>query len=124
MGRAPRYRQRLAGVPLALHDPVWVDDAGFDPSAHLLRGDGEDLSALVDSVLSAPLPRDRPLWEITIAADLPGGRIALVGKMHHCMVDGAAVVELANLILDADPDGWRESEPEPAVDAGAGPVGR
>ncbi len=113
-GRAPRYRQRLAGVPLALHDPVWVDDAGFDPRAHLLRGDGEDLSALVDSVLSAPLPRDRPLWEITIAADLPGGRIALVGKMHHCMVDGAAVVELANLILDADPDGWRASEPEPA----------
>jgi WS/DGAT/MGAT family acyltransferase len=28
--------------------------------------------------------------------------------MHHCMVDGAAVVELGNLLLDAEPDGWRE----------------
>jgi diacylglycerol O-acyltransferase len=103
LGRAPRYRQRLADVPLAVHDPVWVDDAAFDASAHLVRADGEDLGALVDAVLSSPLRRDRPLWEISIAGDLPDGRLALVGKMHHCMVDGAAVVELGNLLLDADP---------------------
>ena len=112
MGRAPRYRQRLAGVPLALHDPVWVDDAGFDAREHLLRGGGEDLGALVDSVLSSPLRRDRPLWEISIADDLPDGRIALVGKMHHCMVDGTAVVELGNLLLDSEPDGWSETSAE------------
>ena len=112
--RAPRYRQRLAGVPLALHDPVWVDDAGFDASAHLVRGDGEDLGALVDAVLSSPLRRDRPLWEITIADDLPGGRVALVGKMHHCMVDGAAVVELGNLLLDAEPSGSSDASAEDA----------
>jgi diacylglycerol O-acyltransferase / wax synthase len=114
LGRAPRYRQRLAGVPLALHDPVWVDDAGFDPAAHLLPGDGDDLSALVDSVLSTPLARDRPLWEITIADELPDGRLAMVGKMHHCMVDGGAVAELGNLLLDADPNGWREPGAEPS----------
>jgi diacylglycerol O-acyltransferase len=113
MGRAPRYRQRLAGVPLGVHDPVWVDDAGFDAGDHLLRGDGTDLGALVDAVLSAPLRRDRPLWEITIADELPDGRIGLVGKMHHCMVDGAAVVELGNLLLDAEPGGWEEPGPEP-----------
>ncbi len=66
----------------------------------------------MDSVLSTPLERDRPLWEIWIADDLPGGRIALVGKMHHCMVDGAAVVELGNLLLDGEPDGWSEAHPE------------
>jgi diacylglycerol O-acyltransferase len=113
-GRAPRYRQRLAGVPLSLHDPVWVDDARFDPSAHVLRGGGDNVGALVDSVLSSPLARDRPLWELWIADDLPGGRLAIVGKMHHCMVDGAAVAELGNLLLDAQPDGWREESAEPA----------
>ena len=114
LGRAPRYRQRLAGVPLAMHDPVWVDDAGFDVRAHLLPGAVGDLGALVDSVLSIPLARDRPLWEISIADSLPDGRLALVGKMHHCMVDGAAVVELGNLLLDADPDEWSDASEEPA----------
>jgi WS/DGAT/MGAT family acyltransferase len=121
LGRAPRYRQRLADVPLGVHDPVWVDDAGFDPREHLLRGAGEDLTALVDSVLSSPLPRGRPLWEISIAGDLPGGRLALVGKMHHCMVDGTAVVELGNLLLDADPDGWGDERAEPAWSAAPAP---
>jgi hypothetical protein len=26
LSRAPRYRQKLAEVPLGLNDPVWVDD--------------------------------------------------------------------------------------------------
>jgi len=123
MGRAPRYRQRLAGVPLAVHDPVWVDDAGFDPSAHVLRGDGGDVGALVDSVLSVPLARDRPLWEITIAEELPDRRLAVVGKMHHCMVDGAAVAELGNLLLDAEPGGWREPADEPPWSPAPAPSG-
>ena len=104
LDRAPRYRQRLAGVPLGLHGPVWVDDSGFDPAAHLLRADGEDLTALVDAILSSPLARDRPLWEIWIAGALPEGRIALVGKMHHCMVDGVAVAELGELLLGPESD--------------------
>src|SRR5688500_11146216 len=95
---APRYRQRLAGVPLGLHEPVWVDDRAYDPAEHLLRGDGDgDLGSLVDRVLSSPLPRDRPLWQMWFAGDQPGGGFAIVGKMHHCMVDGTAVVELGNV---------------------------
>jgi diacylglycerol O-acyltransferase / wax synthase len=118
--RTSRYRQRLAGVPLGLHDPVWVDDARFDPGAHLVQGDGAQLDALVDTVLSSPLPRDRPLWQITIAG-LPDGRVALVGKMHHCMVDGAAVVELGKLLLDAEPGGWRDAQPGVAWSPAPGP---
>ena len=101
---APRYRQKLAGVPLGLHDHVWVDDPAFDPRAHLLHAEGEDLDVLVDTILSSPLARDRPLWQIWVADALPGGRLALIGKMHHCMVDGTAVAELGKLLLDADPD--------------------
>jgi diacylglycerol O-acyltransferase / wax synthase len=120
---APRYRQRLAGVPLGLHDPVWVDDDRFDPHAHLVSGDGRDLDALVDSMLASPLPRDRPLWQMAVAS-LPGGRLALVGKAHHCMVDGTAVLELGNLLLDAAPEGSGGTDaeaawsPSPAPSAG------
>jgi diacylglycerol O-acyltransferase len=105
LSHAPRFRQRLAGVPLGVHDPVWVDDPDFDPSRHLLRAQGDDLDAIVDGVLSTPLARDRPLWQITV---VEGESLALVGKMHHCMVDGTAVVQLGNLLLDASPDGWRD----------------
>ena len=92
-------------MPLGLHEPVWVDDPGFDPAEHLLHAEGEDLDAIVDGILSTPLPRDRPLWQIWIADELPDGGFALIGKMHHCMVDGAAVADLGRRILDAGPTG-------------------
>jgi diacylglycerol O-acyltransferase / wax synthase len=99
---AHRYRQKLADVPLGVHDPVWVDDPDFDPARHLHRADGD----LVDEVLSTPLARDRPLWEMWVSGDPP----RIVGKAHHCMVDGLAVVELGNLLLDADPDAPARSD--------------
>ena len=72
---APRYRQKLAPVPFGLHEPVWVDDPAFDPAEHLLHAEGDDLGAIVDTILSTPLPRDRPLWQMWIADELPGGRL-------------------------------------------------
>jgi diacylglycerol O-acyltransferase len=117
MEGAHRYRQRLAEVPLGVHDPVWVDDPDFDPARHLHAAHA-DLEPLIDEVLSTPLPRDRPLWEMWIAGDPP----TIVGKAHHCMVDGLAVVELGNLLLDADPaaphPADREWEPAPAPTPG------
>jgi len=112
---SPRYRQKLAPVPLGLHEPVWVDDPAFDVGAHLRRAPGTDLDAIVDGILSTPLPRDRPLWEIWIADELPDAGFALIGKMHHCMVDGAAVAELGRRVLDAQPEGGapRSAEPPP-----------
>lgn len=103
LARAPRYRQRLAHVPLGLGDPVWVDDAAFDVCDHVRRAGHADFERLVDDVLSAPLQHGRPLWELWIADDLPDGRIGVVGKAHHCLVDGLAAVELMALLLDAEP---------------------
>ena len=107
MEHAHRYRQRLAEVPLGVHEPVWVDDPEFDAARHLHAVGDVDLDGLVDEVLSVPLERDRPLWEMWLTDDL-----ALVGKAHHCMVDGTAVVELGNLLLDADPDAPDPDAPE------------
>jgi diacylglycerol O-acyltransferase len=121
IGRAPRYRQKLASVPLGLHSPEWVDDADFAVDRHVYWAPGP-LDALVDEVLSMPLRRDRPLWEMWICEDAGDDQFALVGKMHHCMVDGLAAVELASLLLDptpepvaCEPDGWAAA---PAPDPG------
>jgi WS/DGAT/MGAT family acyltransferase len=104
LGRAPRYRQRLARVPLGLHEPAWVDDDDFDLDHHLLRARSPVLADVVDAVMSVPLERDRPLWEMWILPELEDGSIGLVGKAHHCMVDGIAAVELGTMLLDVEPD--------------------
>jgi diacylglycerol O-acyltransferase / wax synthase len=110
LGRAPRYRQKLAGVPLDLNDPVWVDDEAFDIDRHVRHSRSRSLDALTDEVLSRQLARDRPLWELWIADNLPDGSIGVVGKAHHAMADGIAAVELATLLLDPTP------EPPPPMD--------
>jgi diacylglycerol O-acyltransferase / wax synthase len=118
VGRAPRYRQKLASVPLGLHAPEWIDDPSFSIDRHVYWAPGS-LEDLIDEVMSIPLRRDRPLWEMWICEDAPNRRFAIVGKSHHCMVDGLAAVELASLLLDPTPEpvayeqrSWR-AEPEP-----------
>jgi diacylglycerol O-acyltransferase len=102
--RAPRYRQMIRSVPLGINSPVWVDDPEFDVSRHVVRADSTELAEVVSECMSEPLPRDRPLWQVRIAPDLEDGRIGVVGKAHHCMVDGIAAVELASLLVDPEPD--------------------
>ena len=121
LAHARRWRQKLAPVPLGVHEPAWVDDPDFDPAEHVLHAPGDDLDAIVDEIFSSPLPRDRPLWQFWIADGLPD-RVVLIGKAHHCMVDGIAIVELGRLLLDAEPyedrgepEAW---EPLPARPAG------
>ena len=110
--RAPRYRQRLAGVPLGLNAPEWVDAESFDIADHVLHSTSHDVRELADMAFSVPLNRQRPLWELWIADELADGRIGVVGKAHHCLVDGIAAVELAGLLLDPSPDP-AAPDPEP-----------
>ncbi|MGH2864620.1 MAG: wax ester/triacylglycerol synthase family O-acyltransferase [Solirubrobacteraceae bacterium] len=120
LARAPRYRQKLAPVPFGLQAPEWVDDRGFCVDRHVYRARGP-LTELVDEIMSIPLRRDRPLWEIWACEDDESRQLALVGKAHHCMVDGIAAFELGSLLLDPtpktpayEPDSWH-AEPEPGA---------
>jgi diacylglycerol O-acyltransferase len=121
LSRAPRYRQKLAGIPWGANDPVWIDDEDFDLTSHVIRTTDSDWGELVDKAMSAQLERDRPLWELWIADRLPDGRIGVIGKAHHCMVDGLAAVELAALLLDGTPE---PPEPEPETWRAAKSPGR
>jgi WS/DGAT/MGAT family acyltransferase len=119
--RAPRYRQKLSPAPLELDAPSWIDDDDFDVCRHVRSTKSGDLDEFVSECMSRQLPRDRPLWEICIADRLEDGRVGLVGKAHHCMVDGIAAVELASLLLDPSPDApppegeaW-DPDPEPSA---------
>jgi WS/DGAT/MGAT family acyltransferase len=116
LAQAPRYHHKLATAPLGLRAPEWVDDPAFCVERHIYWAPGP-LNDLVDQVMSVPLRRDRPLWEIWICDDAGDGACALVGKLHHCMVDGIAAVELGMLLLDPtpDPDASRPVRPSAAA---------
>jgi len=114
--RDPRFRQRLGATPLRMNAPLWVDDEAFDARRHIVPARSSTLDEVVDDCMSRQLERDRPLWQLCIADRLEDGSVGIVGKAHHCMVDGIAAVQLAGLLLDPTPD------PEPAGDDGWQPA--
>ena len=119
----PRYRQRVRRVPGHLANPVWADDPHFDLTYHVRRsalprpGTMEQLRELVARIVSRPLDRHRPLWEVYLVEGLEDGRVAVLTKAHQALVDGAQVVDLAQVLLDRSPDqrelGADEWRPEP-----------
>ena len=115
----PRYRQKVKWIPGRIANPVWVDDEDFDVTYHVRRsalpkpGDDEQLRELVARLQSRQLDRNRPLWEIYLVEGLEGGRVGIITKTHHAMVDGVAAVDIGTVILDLTPeprecpaDGW------------------
>jgi diacylglycerol O-acyltransferase len=102
----PRFRQKIRWVPAHLGNPVWVDDAEFDVTYHVRRsalpkpGSEEQLKELTARVQSRPLDRSRPLWEIYLVEGLADGRVAIITKTHHAMVDGISALDIGAVILD------------------------
>ena len=106
IGLVPRYRQKVKWVPGRIANPVWVDDEDFDVHFHVRRsalpkpGSDEQLKELIGRIMSRPLDRNRPLWEMYLVEGLSGGRFAILSKTHHAMVDGAGALDIGQVILD------------------------
>jgi WS/DGAT/MGAT family acyltransferase len=109
LAQIPRYRQRVRFPPLALTNPVWVDDERFEVSRHVHRINlpahaGErGLCDVVAEVMARRLDRRRPLWEMHVVEGLDDGHWALISRVHHAVVDGVAGNALLGVILDSEP---------------------
>jgi len=114
--QTPRLRQRLAWIPLFGH-PIWVDDDRFDLRYHVRHsalpppGDERQLKRLAGRIMSQPLDRGKPLWEMWLVEGLADDRFAVIVKAHHCMVDG--VSGLGTIASMMRPDEERVIEPAP-----------
>lgn len=114
----PPFRWRLAEVPLGLDYPYWVGDGDFDLDFHVREiglprpGSDRQLAAQVARIVSRPLDRARPLWELYIIHELESGLTAILTKIHHAVVDGLSGAEILGLLLDLEPEG-RELPPAP-----------
>src|SRR5918992_5407722 len=118
---APRLRQRILPVPANLSRPVWVDDDRFDLDFHLRRasvpspGGRFELERAVGRVLSRPLDRTKPLWELYVYEGLAGDRTAVLLKLHHAMADGIGGMMIASALFDLAPDAPLGPTDEPWV---------
>ena len=107
---APRFRQRVLDLPGGLTRPLWVDDDHFDMDFHLRRaaipapGRRLQLERAVGRVLSRPLDRAKPLWELYVFEGLEGHRTAVLLKMHHALADGISGMLIASALFDLSPD--------------------
>jgi diacylglycerol O-acyltransferase len=101
-----------------LDHPYWIEDPDFDLDFHVRHtavpppGTDEQLADLVARIVGRPLDRARPLWETYVIEGLSNERFAVLTKVHHATVDGAAGAELLTLMLDADPSGDEIVPPE------------
>ncbi len=106
----PRYRQRLAHVPLGQGRPVWTDDPHFNPRYHIRHtalpkpADDGALKRLAGRLFSQRLDRSKPLWEIWLVQRMAGGRFALIAKTHHALVDGISGVDITTVLFDTAPE--------------------
>jgi WS/DGAT/MGAT family acyltransferase len=120
----PPFRWKLAEVPLGLDYPYWVEDPDFDLDFHVRElalpapGSDEQLAEQVARIVSRPLDRARPLWELYVIHGLPGGDVGVLTKIHHAVIDGMSGAEIMGLLLDLTPEG--REPPPPVAGNGAG----
>ena len=118
-----RFKQRVKEPLLGLGLPIWEVDPHFDLDYHVPRvtlaapGDEAALQQLAGQMMSEPLDRHHPLWQF-IFVDHYGGGSAVIGRLHHCIADGLALVQVLLSMMDATPDAkWHGPEPKPVDDS-------
>ncbi len=100
-----RFRQRVVSSSLPFVGMHWEIDPGFDLRTHLHHvalpapGDEGALEDLVSDLSSTPLDHAHPLWQIHHVEGLAAGSV-LVARLHHCIGDGVALVELLLSLTD------------------------
>ena len=103
------FRRRVVDVRGALSAPHWVLDQTVDVTRHVQRASVPGLTGLAAlaelaaRTAQVALPRDRPLWQIEVIDDLGDGRVGLVAKVHHSVMDGAAAVGVLGALFDLEP---------------------
>jgi len=102
--RHKRFKQRVvrSGTTAA-----WENDPDFDIDNHLhvvaLPGPAgrHELEAYVNEQISTPLDFSKPVWQFHLVENYQGGA-ALVVRIHHCIADGIALIQVLLSLTDKE----------------------
>ncbi|WP_326545475.1 wax ester/triacylglycerol synthase family O-acyltransferase [Mycolicibacterium sp. ND9-15] len=123
----PEFREKVVDTVLNPDHPAWAEDDRFDIDRHLHRvavpvpGGPREVAELCGQLASAPLDRGLPLWQMWVIEGLDGtdprrgGRVAVLSKIHHAVIDGVSSAGLMSRLCSLAPD---SQVPEPLSGAG------
>ena len=100
-----RFRQRVVRPSIPFMRPYWETDPHFNLDLHLQRialpapGDQAALQDLVSDLMSMPLDFSRPPWKFYVIENYGEG-CAIMGRLHHCLADGMALVSVLLSMTD------------------------
>jgi len=106
----PRFGWKLQEVPFGMDLPYWVEDGELELERHVHKaavpqpGGTQEVADLVGYLFARPLHRDRPLWEMFYIEGLQGGRVAMLWKVSHALMDGVSGAGLVDLLFDIEPE--------------------
>lgn len=84
----------------------WQRDPDFSLDRHVIAAPEtgihtrEELQDYVGRLANQPLPEDRPRWQLQVIEDFGEGTSVIVGRVHHCMGDGVALVPVIFSLFD------------------------
>jgi len=114
-----RFRQKVVDTAAGAS---WELDEDFDLRTHVRRialpgaADEAELRILVADLASSPLKPSRPLWQFDVIENYVSGPVVVV-RIHHCIADGIALVQVFLSLTDSgpeprpssrDPQAWKE----------------
>ena len=111
-----RFRQKAVD---GARGAFWVFDEDFDIRQHVRRAalpgaaDRAELELFVSDLASTPLDVSHPLWQFHVIENYKDGPVIVV-RIHHCIADGIALVQVFLSLTDPTPEG-RSSAREPEV---------
>lgn len=92
---------------------AWAD-ATPDMEHHVRLVGAEDGLAALErrcaELMTVPLERDRPLWELLLLRYGDGARGAFILRIHHAIADGTSAVALVHELFDPEVPGTRSRD--------------
>jgi diacylglycerol O-acyltransferase / wax synthase len=109
LARFPRFTQRIVEPASGMGTPAWETDPYFCVDNHLFELELEDpdseaeLQSLVSRLMSQTLNMAQPLWHFYLVPHYQGGS-ALIGRIHHVIGDGLALIYVILSMADGGPE--------------------
>jgi WS/DGAT/MGAT family acyltransferase len=129
LASVPRLRQVVRRTPPGCGRPVWLDQPGFDPAWHVrvvaCRPPGDEDALLEEAlaVVTAPLPRQRPLWRAAVVTGLVDERVGVVVAFHHVVADGIGGLAVLGAVAEGDAEADERGRPATAAPCSAPAAG-